>query len=365
MCQTSRHTGRPEQARSGFSLMELLVAISILTVLLITMMGLFSGSIRAIKSGQQAMDANQMARSALNVMERDLSRAFTSRDAGDYYQFYGCPIGMMFVGMVRVQDPQTGFETTQLARVTYVLFNNEYQADDSFETISGGTIFTYSLVRYIEVGCEDLDTFPGVDWDSLSASAEYNIGAELAELNNLAVTPYWTSATYKEKAELTLAKKRELWLRMLSRWEQGSLPDAWAFLPPDRYGNPIDPYDYVIADNIQSVVPPTFPSFDPTETDPDDIPPQRFFRYGRVGLDSSVEYADFWNSVQQAPQDSDTVGNKLPGNPLKPRLPEVVWVSLSYEFASPYPGAPDHTRPVTLAIDVPSAYTRADLKFGT
>ena len=49
------------------------------------------------------------------------------------------------------------------------------------------------------------------------------------------------------------------------------------------------------------------------------------------------------------------------GNPLKPRLPEVVKVRIHFMFESPYVGAPDHTRIIEQVIDVPSAYTRADL----
>ncbi|MBN2307956.1 MAG: prepilin-type N-terminal cleavage/methylation domain-containing protein, partial [Candidatus Hydrogenedentes bacterium] len=163
----------------GFSLMELIIATAILALLAGGIAAVFTGSMRAVRAGYQATSANEMARGALNVIERDLSGAFTSRDAGDYYQFFGTPIGMMFVGLVDTD------EGTQLARVTYVLHHNA--GSDAFETIDAQPVTTYSLVRLIEVGEEDLDSFPGPGWDQWeqawvpSIDREYPLIA--AELN--------------------------------------------------------------------------------------------------------------------------------------------------------------------------------------
>ena len=48
--------------------------------------------------------------------------------------------------------------------------------------------------------------------------------------------------------------------------------------------------------------------------------------------------------------------SNLLGDPLDPRLPELVSVDMRIMFESPYPGAPDFDRPFTTIVDVPSAF---------
>jgi len=95
----------------GLSLVEMLVAMAIFIVLLAGVSLLFSGAIDAVRSGYVNQEAFERARSSMTVLERDLSSAFTAREFGDYYAFYGGPRGFSFVGVI---------DTGALARVTYV-----------------------------------------------------------------------------------------------------------------------------------------------------------------------------------------------------------------------------------------------------
>lgn len=96
----------------GMSLVELLVAMVIFIVLLSGLSILFTGAIDATRTGYLNQEAFERVRGSLAVIERDLTGAFTAREYGDYYQFFGGPQGFCFVGM-----PEGG----GLARVTYVI----------------------------------------------------------------------------------------------------------------------------------------------------------------------------------------------------------------------------------------------------
>ena len=95
-----RRRPRRNRARGGFTLVELLVAMTIFITVMSSVMFLFSAAIRISKQGFQSQDAFEIARGAMDILERDLSRSFTSRDHGDVFNFYGTPIGFTFIGMI-------------------------------------------------------------------------------------------------------------------------------------------------------------------------------------------------------------------------------------------------------------------------
>jgi len=97
---------------SGVTLTELLVAMVIFITLTGSLGLLFAGAASSFRQGVQIMDNFEVVRGAMAVLENDLLGSFTSREHGDYYQFYGRPEGFMFVGLL--QDGQLG-------RVTYVI----------------------------------------------------------------------------------------------------------------------------------------------------------------------------------------------------------------------------------------------------
>ena len=376
--------------RDGFTLIELIVATAILAIIALAIMTMFTGSLRAVKQGTLAMDASEVASASIQIIERDLNTAFTARDAGEYHQFFGCPVGMMFIGLVRakyassnlqLQDSTVFDETLQLARVTYVLHPNEPAPDgsenDPKPTIDGDNVYLYSLIRLVEIGVEDLDTFPGVEWES--GNPEYaTINGELD-----AVRVLFSDRSQNEVDQLLAAKKRELWLRMLAGFEAGALPDPW----PDvkvhsKRPKGLNPFDFVIADNVTPDPPELLPRvlYDVVPEPPDpfhllpldllplggdlvyETPPdyidQAFFSYGRMTDDPDrQEMTAYWNSVVNAAL--PTSPEYALGNPLSARLPEIVRIRFTFWFESPYIGAPDFERTYTQTIELPSAYTRA------
>lgn len=267
-----RRPPRRNRARGGFTLVELLVAMTIFITVMSSVMFLFSAAIRISKQGFQSQDAFEIARGAMDILERDLSRSFTSRDHGDVFNFYGTPIGFTFIGMITADESST----PNLARVTYVIHRSaEAQILEAvpFDDEADTRRDTFALLRLIETGAEDLESFQ-VDWDNISGDPQWNLvdpPSGMTTLRDLIGDPadpgsFPGSAVSLADSgstcdlgditclqEIEKAMKRELWIRMLSG-EEG-LPNIWSLLDLDHDGLPDgqDPEDFVVAENILNV----------------------------------------------------------------------------------------------------------------
>jgi len=368
--------------RRGVTLVELIVALAVFSSLTVTVFAVFLGSMRAIKTGEVTMGAYEEARAALNIIERDLTTCFTSRDRGDYYTFFGTPIGMTFVGLVRSNQWDNAGEPN-IARVTYVFHRNTVA---TFDDVDGQPVTTYSLIRYVENNRQDLDTFdvPWYDDQQLSLlepgpNGEQRLRDFLDWAPGYFVNSARPDSLTPTEQQLVNAKKRELWIRMLAGGDR-VLPDIWAYwdwrarqLDPSISDDGKDPLDYLVADGVVS-----------QWTDSSGAHPaaielpysgRPFFQYGRftgnpddIMADKGIEFTPYWNSELNAPLDSEDVlgrrrvANEV-GSPLTPRLPAVVAMHIPFAFKSPYPGAPDFKREFSQIVDVPTAYTRLALNY--
>ncbi len=344
--------------RFGFTLVDLLVAISILTIVMAAVAALMWGSVKAVRTGTANIEGNEEQRALLRTVERDLSTAFSGRDFGEYYQFYGTPIGFCYVGLARSYEYRFATKPN-LARVTYVLHRTT--GSRNFSTTYGTSTSTYALIRYIEPNQRDLDTFP-INWENLRGSIEFpGIDSEFTAIESLAAEG-WEASVIED---LIRAKKRQLWLRMLSGGG-GNLPSGW-----DLIGK--DPRDYVLVENIRLSAEPGLSANDKTFAGP------VFFEYG-ITDGASIGFRPFWNADANMPgaqpfvagATTQSVENplyqaagpeplaRLIGTPLHSRFPEVVRVRAELLYKSPYPGAPDIARAFEQTMDVPSAYMRTE-----
>jgi prepilin-type N-terminal cleavage/methylation domain-containing protein len=510
----------------GFTLVELLIATALFAIIMSAIVALFVASMRAVKSAYLASDAYETSRGAFAVVERDLTTVFTMRDYGDYYQFYGTPQGMTMIGLIRSANGNT-----TLGRITYVIFpviikdasvpavfyttdpfnlpqlntrpvpiqfvsindaGTPADPTDDFEEVDDFNVGTAALLRYVEPGVEDLDTYP-FDWNDLFIDPEFGSRVK-SELDNAIPDQYGDPQDSSNpnvlvrlnstQQEMLAAKKRELWIRMLSGQEfwiplfnglAPRLPNVWedGLLDPVA-GNAVNPRDFVVAENIGVVTPQNYPhtyplypmqSYHPAadpvrnlnpvsdvtqpinnvlinafpEPQSPEIPPistgnleikiyvngslfgitavpitpgmslidladdlndvagiysfvnggtievgpelypdpggqfsfafgadtsgvlralglyGQFFRYGRVMATSELDVRATWNSNLNV----GTTNNI--GNPLTPRLPEIVALRLPFAYERPYPTAPQFERNLEQVIDVPSAYARSAL----
>lgn len=110
-------THRPRRSgNSGFTLTELLVASAIFVILMTALATLFNAAVSATRQGYASIEANDTARAAVMTISRDLTGAFTAREHGDSYNFYGRPDSFTFVG---------NLDGGNLGRVSYVFHKEE------------------------------------------------------------------------------------------------------------------------------------------------------------------------------------------------------------------------------------------------
>jgi prepilin-type N-terminal cleavage/methylation domain-containing protein len=354
-------------AKGGFTLTELLVSTAIFAIMMTAIGALFVASLHAVRAGYQSQEAFETSRGTFNILERDLSTVFTSRDFGQYYQFYGNEYGMSMVGLLQLRD-DSGREYTRIGRISYVIFpvvvrgadgyfyvtepfaldydkkvgtNNEAGRAPEFLRTRGvrysgpiqnseqgqREVAIAALVRYVEPGVSDLDSFP-FDWNELvdfyegnpefpasnspnSMRSQLNASLEAGGLSTNPSTDLRLLARLDSaRDQMFAAKKRDLWLRMLSgqKFWIPRLVNGVAFLPDiwkDGWlnnGAPVNPRDYVAVDNIGIFTPQdywtTWPlmAYSPQSS----LGYKPFFEFGRITADTSVDLMPFWNSNRQS-----------------------------------------------------------------
>lgn len=252
---------------SGFTLVEVMVAVTILVTVMAGVGLLFANSMRLARQIRQSREVFELARAALSIVERDLRRAFTAREYGDYYQFYGSPIGMVFVGLV---SPRESAEPN-LARVTYVIYHDP--EDIGPYRVGARSARTFKLLRYVEPNKEDIDDFP-VDWYNFSLNTPEAPGLTLGTLIDQACECDGSEPSFLDdwKLQRVNAKKRELWIRLLSGGDDllstfelfgaacedtFGVPNGWdpdsqraSLIGLGNIGSIEDPEDYVVTESL-------------------------------------------------------------------------------------------------------------------
>ncbi|MCC6155402.1 MAG: prepilin-type N-terminal cleavage/methylation domain-containing protein [Candidatus Hydrogenedentes bacterium] len=369
------------EAKGGFTLTELLVSTAIFALLMTSIGALFVASLHAMKRGYQTQQVMELSRGTFNVIERDLTTMFTSRDAGQYYQFYGNEYGMMMVGMLQLRDAN-GREYNRVGRVTYVIYpvvirapepglgfyvtqpfaldySQKYgvqgydpaQPDADFHLTRGmrfspavegnpeHEIAVAALIRYVEPGVSDLDTYP-FDWEALIQVTEGNpefpqntssesIRSQLndsLEAGTLSTSPSddlnFLARLNDARDQMLSAKKRDLWLKMLScqkywipKLVGGSpiLPNPWGRTDENgvvtercwlRQGSTtvvVNPRDFVAVDSLGVFTNDYWTTFPMAAYQPKSLFGYKpFFEFGRVTADTSTDLMPFWNANRRS-----------------------------------------------------------------
>jgi len=351
----------------------MLVAVAVLMVLMAGFAMLFTGSVRTVRSSLQQTDAYDRAGGALSSIKADLLGSFNGRDAGNKFSFYGTPIGMTFVGLVKNRSEYAGYDKNatpmentdlRLARVTYVLHHNGPY--DIFPGGIDGTADAYShrLLRYVEMNAADLDSFP-VKWDTtLAPRSETDTIMDVIDTEFTRVYGDPNSYPVEFVESFYRAKKCEFWIRMLAggdEWGGIGVPDAW--LSPETYlgRGPEDlPQDgsaylqFVLTDSVVTTVPP-FSRLEFAVPGYNDYPfsGQALFDYDYARPEENPLSSNcWWND----PRSINCWGGSSFCSDTS--LPEIVSVSIMLMFKAPYPSAPDFQKLFTMQVNLPAAYTR-------
>ncbi len=359
----------------GFTLVELLVAMAIFITLLAGIVVLFSGSLRAVRTGNQNIDIQEEARGALAILKEDLMTAFSSVAHSDSNTFYGTPIGMTFVGLTQ--------NKTNQARITYVIYSDKTNFSQ-FPTVESDDPPRYSrmLLRYEEPNVGDLESFP-VNWEAIFTVSETTknlkqaigdaVDAIEADLDLLGIV---LSQPCKDR--IAAAKRREIWIRMLAGGDR-DVPNAWNTYDTD--GNLVPGVlnafaeDYALSENVVSDSSPLdrfvpsgapvnrllhYPAdddilFDQTAT-------QQFFVYDcaqtNVLENPAALNKRWWNDARRT-ADLGVDPTQYCLYYAQTRLPEVVRANLMFMKESPHPSAPDLQRRFDLEVLLPAGYRRS------
>lgn len=101
---------RKNNAHYGMTLVELLVAMAILSVLLTGLVTMFVSAIETTHQGYMVKENYGNARASMEMLARDLERACTLANRGEKIEFYGNPNALTFLTML---------ENGKVGRVTY------------------------------------------------------------------------------------------------------------------------------------------------------------------------------------------------------------------------------------------------------
>lgn len=380
----SRYRTRRRQA-PGFTLVELLVGMAIMSLLTLALFVLFRSSLSSYKSTKRAMDASDVTRTAFQVMERDIVQGYAAKHYGDASSFFGCPFGFSMIATLDAAGQ------AQTARVSYVV--HSYAGGKIVDAMHPDPMIegyvdlpTYGIIRYIEPGVDTLSEYP-VNWpDYTSASAppeetDRNLWTPLRRIyvyfgpdpNAGAGFDYRPVSPTKFQAMIE-AKKHELWLAMLGERVEpfGQLPDLWTDLGKV-------PDDYVVAEGVLATQPPDLEPDGVTPHTPVPLDYVQWFRYGYTkgevkGVDAMqlgrIQMVPYWHAV-----DEDNLGvapdlaagepgeinypfiNNY-GSPLYPFPPSLVAVNMDLAFPAPNLGEHHLVRKLSQTFEVPVGYRR-------
>ncbi|MBI2432096.1 MAG: hypothetical protein HYV26_04430 [Candidatus Hydrogenedentes bacterium] len=347
------------------------MGIAIFLTIMTGVAALFASSVDAMRTGYRSMEAFEVGRSTLGILEQDLKNAFTARELGQYYQFYGTPFGFMFVG---------SNENGQLTRITYAVhsaaggqqFNTTFAEvrgtlrdrlikqgmDLGFDAATANAIVlswfpgdgtevqeapalvtTGGLVRFAQTGMSDLEvlqlpdgvSWPGIDllnpvndrWDNtegrnrnlyiqvLSAlnpdAANLNDGRDIRVLMDNIIGSGDPLTALGPETIGTLVEARIRELWLRMVAGQQDLPDLWT-------GMGRDPRDYVVADSIVTSAQPKDPVTGALLTwpDADGTPANALYASGYFYYSNSVqEYSTYFNALQniEPPRSLQAINN--------------------------------------------------------
>ena len=124
--------------RQGFTLVEMIVAMAIFTIIMGGVMVMFNSVTTSVRRGYRTMDTMDATHGALLTIERDVQNAFSAPATGADFHFYGEPYGFVFIGIA---------PDGKLGRLTYAVHVDTSRMTAPESTSRRGEIMTVSVER--------------------------------------------------------------------------------------------------------------------------------------------------------------------------------------------------------------------------
>ncbi|GBC60191.1 hypothetical protein DENIS_1142 [Desulfonema ishimotonii] len=173
---------RPDR---GFTLLELLISLTILGVIMVIVFGAFRVGVRAWEKGEKDLDTQQRYRSVLELMQRQLASAFIpdqKNGGGQRFGFKGDGKSLEFLSRVslvpgnsfglvyvryRVTINDAGQEALSFYEKNVVLLSDDFEPDavaedDFYELIPGMEAFEIEYLKVMpptDEGSEDAEAW--------------------------------------------------------------------------------------------------------------------------------------------------------------------------------------------------------------
>jgi len=110
-----------QSCQSGFSLIELMVAMSILAVLLVILMSIVDATAKLWRQNENRVDSYREARAALNIIANDLSSMYVSANT-DFFKFEdGDSPKLTFLSAMSPDNQEDDGNRSDLCEVSYQL----------------------------------------------------------------------------------------------------------------------------------------------------------------------------------------------------------------------------------------------------
>lgn len=181
---------------SAFSLIELLVAMAVLSLLVVMMLGLVDSAAKLWRDSENRVDAYREARAALSIMSRDLRNALATTNTNLFLlnndgAFAKAPASAetnadragaaFFLSALPVNAQETGKNRSDICEVGYFL---------GFERLTGATNQTLNLYRFF-MSSDDTFTRLGVNSNFVNVPLVGDSSELLARnVREFKVTPY-------------------------------------------------------------------------------------------------------------------------------------------------------------------------------
>ena len=124
--------------KNGMSLVELLVAMAIFTIIMSSVMVMFNTITGAVRRSYSTMDLFDATHGAIMAIERDVQSTFSAPATGADFHFYGEPNGFVFVGIA---------PNGHLGRLSYAVHADTSRMTAPFSDQWRGEIVTLPVKR--------------------------------------------------------------------------------------------------------------------------------------------------------------------------------------------------------------------------